>query len=175
MNLSFALDKLAAEARQEQAEKAVHDSETRFRRLFESMRDAYAEVDLDGNIISVNKMFKELIGYDDAELAQLNYKDITPEQWHEPEKKILQEQILTQGYSEVYEKEYRRKEALLSQSSSALFSSETDLDSQPVCGPSFVTLLNVNRPRRTCGRARKVPPGHGCRPRGFVGLGHRHR
>jgi PAS domain S-box-containing protein len=110
LNLSFALDKLAAEAQREQAEKAVKDSETRFRRLFESMRDAYAEVDLDGKIINANKTFAELIGYDDAELSQLSYRDITPEQWHDPEKKILQEQILIRGYSEIYEKEYRRQD-----------------------------------------------------------------
>jgi PAS domain S-box-containing protein len=112
-DLSFALDKLDSEVLREQAEAALIASESGFRKLYDSMRDAFAMVDLSGKIIKANTTFKELIGYNDAELSLLTYSDITPDEWHDFEKGILQNQVQPRGYSEIYEKEYRHKDGTI--------------------------------------------------------------
>jgi PAS domain S-box-containing protein len=88
-------------------------SETRYRRLFESMMDAFARVDMSGHVLECNKSFKEMLGYSDEELARLTYQDLTPEKWHALETDIVRTQILPLGYSTVYEKEYRKKDGTL--------------------------------------------------------------
>ena len=49
-----------------------------------------------------------MVGYTPEELLKLTYRDITPAKWHAFEQNIV-EQIVALGYSEVYEKECRRK------------------------------------------------------------------
>jgi PAS domain S-box-containing protein len=51
-----------------------------------------------------------MVGYSAEELAHLTYEDLTPERWHPVEARIVKEQVLPRGYSDVYEKEYRRKD-----------------------------------------------------------------
>jgi PAS domain S-box-containing protein len=84
--------------------------ETKYRRLFESLVDGYAAVDMGGRIVESNRAFESMLGYDAAELRGLTYADITPVVWHEAERKILETQILVRGYSDLFEKEYRRKD-----------------------------------------------------------------
>ncbi len=81
-----------------------------YNRLYESMMDAFASVDMNGQIQEANRAFQDLLGYTEEELYRLTYKDLTPEKWHTFEKQILEEQVMVRGYSEVYEKEYRRKD-----------------------------------------------------------------
>jgi len=90
--------------------EALRASEEKYRRLFESMRDAYAGVDLQGYILDCNPAFQTMLGYTADELRQMTYCDLTPTQWHADENRILTEQVQSHGYSEVYEKEYRRKD-----------------------------------------------------------------
>ena len=40
----------------------------------------------------------------------MTYEDITPQKWHSLEEHIIQEQVLTRGYSDAYVKEYVRKD-----------------------------------------------------------------
>ena len=94
---------------QTQAEKALKESEEKYRNLFESMRDAYASIDVKGNIIDANKAFSEMLGYTAEELNKLTYRDITPEKWYSFELDILEKQVLYRGYSDTYEKEYIHK------------------------------------------------------------------
>jgi PAS domain S-box-containing protein len=61
-------------------------------------------------LLSSNQSFKDMLGYDEDEIHELTYEDITPPKWHSKEARILTEQVLAEGYSEVYEKEYRRKD-----------------------------------------------------------------
>ncbi len=93
-----------------QAERALQESETKYRRLHETMTDAFVQVDLTGRIQDCNPAYRELLGYSEAELLQLSYVDLTPGKWHAMEAAITHDQILRQGYSRVYEKEYRRKD-----------------------------------------------------------------
>ncbi|MBX3670689.1 MAG: PAS domain S-box protein [Rhodocyclaceae bacterium] len=92
------------------SENALRASEYRFRRLHESLRDAYAEVDLNGRITGWNGAFQTMLGYSADELRALTYQELTPQRWHAAEARIIAEQVLGQGQSEVYEKEYLRRD-----------------------------------------------------------------
>ena len=51
-----------------------------------------------------------MLGYEAEELLALRYTDVTPEKWHPLEAEIIQKQVVPRGYSDIYEKEYRRKD-----------------------------------------------------------------
>ena len=87
----------------------IKSSEFKYRKLYESMMDAFAHVDNEGHIIEFNEVFKQMLGYDSDELLKLTYKDITPEKWHDYEAEILKNQVYVRGYTDIYEKEYLRK------------------------------------------------------------------
>ncbi|WP_394698729.1 PAS domain S-box protein [uncultured Methanoregula sp.] len=93
-----------------QAEMELRQSETRYRKLYESMMDAFIRVNMMGQIQEYNHSFREMLGYSEGELARLTYQDLTPEKWHAFDRVIIETQILPRGYSSVYEKEYRKKD-----------------------------------------------------------------
>jgi PAS domain S-box-containing protein len=95
------------------ANAALRESEGKYRRLHESMTDAYASVDMTGRIIEFNPAYQTLLGYTAEELRQKTYVDLTPQKWHAFEARVVAEQILPRGYSEVYEKEYCRKDGTI--------------------------------------------------------------
>ncbi len=82
----------------------------KYRRLHESMTDAFGIVDGSGKLLEFNRSYSDMLGYSDEELHQLTYMDVTPEKWHAFEQKIVEEQVLSRGFSDIYEKEYRRKD-----------------------------------------------------------------
>jgi PAS domain S-box-containing protein len=94
--------------------KALHQalaaSEAKYRRLHESMSDAFVAVDMTGRITDCNPAYESVTGYTAEELRQQTYLELTPENWHAFEQRIVEEEILARGYSQVYEKEYRRKD-----------------------------------------------------------------
>jgi len=92
------------------AEDALRISEKKYRLLHESMIDGFVKVDMEGHIVEHNHVYRDMLGYSEAELGLLTYKDITPGQWHDYETRIIRDQILKRGYSDIYEKEYRRKD-----------------------------------------------------------------
>jgi PAS domain S-box-containing protein len=92
------------------SEEALHASEAKYRRLHESMMESFVRVDMTGMINEYNKSYVDMLGYSAEELLSLTYKDITPEKWHRLEDSIVEKQVLTRGYSDVYEKEYLRKD-----------------------------------------------------------------
>ena len=91
-------------------EEALRRSETRYRVLYESLRDAFAQVSMDGRIIEFNDLYCRMLGYSPDELRALTYQELTPERWHALEDGIVREQVIPRGYSDIYEKEYRRKD-----------------------------------------------------------------
>ncbi|MFH0780506.1 MAG: response regulator [Pseudomonadota bacterium] len=93
-----------------QAENALRISEGKYRRLHESMTDGFIYVDMEGNIQESNESFRNMLGYKAEELGHLTYRDLTPEKWHDLERDIIENQVLVQGFSQVYEKEYLRKD-----------------------------------------------------------------
>ena len=96
-----------------QAEAALRESELKYRTLYETLHDAFVAVDMDGRIIESNAVYRKLLGYRANELRALTYEEITPAEWHAMEARVVSEQVLERGYSDVYEKEYRRKNGKL--------------------------------------------------------------
>ena len=109
-HLSAALDRIELAEARAVAEAAASRSLTRYQRLHDSMTDAFAEADLSGRIVDSNRAYREMLGYTAEELAELTYADLTPARWHLAEQRIVQEQVLPLGHSEVYRKEYRRRD-----------------------------------------------------------------
>jgi two-component system cell cycle sensor histidine kinase/response regulator CckA len=100
----------AANRELRESAEALRVSETKYRRLHESITDAVLTVDMAGHILEFNPAFEAMMGYTAEELRRLTYQNITPERWHAIEARILAEQVLPKGQSAVYEKEYRRRD-----------------------------------------------------------------
>jgi PAS domain S-box-containing protein len=60
-----------------QAEKALRESEVRFRNVFAEAPIGMAIVDMQGTLLQVNKAFCEMLGYDELELTAHTLSDIT--------------------------------------------------------------------------------------------------
>jgi len=104
--LTVAIDKIILKESKEKSEEKFHD-------LYESLRDASATVNMDGKITEYNSIFLNMLGYSPNELSKLTYEDLTPKKWHKLEEKIIKEQVFVQGFSELYEKEYFRKDGTI--------------------------------------------------------------
>ncbi|MGD1104124.1 MAG: PAS domain S-box protein [Terriglobia bacterium] len=95
------------------AEEELRKSERKYRQLHESMIDGFVRVDMEGRITEANDAFCRMLGYTPEELLKSTWKDLTPEKWHVSETDIIEEQVLTRGYSEIYLKEYQQKEGAI--------------------------------------------------------------
>lgn len=95
---------------QKRAEEALRSSEAKYRRLYDSMRDAFVSVTMDGRIQEYNDAYRQMLGYEPEELAALSFRDVTPSKWHAFQNEIIEKQVLVRGYSDIYDKEYRRKD-----------------------------------------------------------------
>ncbi len=93
-----------------EAERRLALSQRRYRQLYEASRDGYTFVNMDGEFIESNTTFHEMVGYTKQELKGKTYKDISPPKWHSMEDDLIRRQVLIRGYSDVYEKEYIRKD-----------------------------------------------------------------
>ncbi len=104
-------DRLEADiSERTRVEAALMASEAKYRRLHESMMDAFVSARISGRIQESNRAFREMLGYTEQELSQLTSADLTPTRWHAVEARIVREQVLKRGFSDVYEKEYQRKD-----------------------------------------------------------------
>ena len=91
-------------------EDALLESERKYRELYEGSRDGTVMTDLSGRILHCNAVFRDMLGYGETEIGELTYQEITPLQWHAQEENIIADQVYPRGYSDVYEKEYIRKD-----------------------------------------------------------------
>jgi len=96
-----------------QVEEKLKYSEKKYRELYEGSQDGFVLVDMEGHIQEFNHAYMEMLGYSEEELVRLTYMDLTPQKWHAMEAKIIQEQVLSKGYSTVYEKEYIKKDGTI--------------------------------------------------------------
>jgi len=85
-------------------------SEEVLRNIYENLMDAFACVDMSGRIRMCNDLFCAMLGYTREELFSMTYSDVTPGKWHAFESGIISSQVLVRGFSDIYEKEYRRKD-----------------------------------------------------------------
>jgi PAS domain S-box-containing protein len=83
--------------------------EQNFRKLYESMPDAFCVVDLQGRLVEFNGAFLDLLRYTEEEARALTYVQLTPPSWHQFEADMVA-QVMTVGFSPVYEKEYIRRD-----------------------------------------------------------------
>jgi PAS domain S-box-containing protein len=88
-------------------------SERRYRELFNNIHDGSTLIDMEGRMIDFNQPFESLLGYSREELRSMTAWEITPERWHEQDKAIIREQVLPRGFSDIYRKEYIRKDGTL--------------------------------------------------------------
>jgi PAS domain S-box-containing protein len=91
-------------------QEALRQSEDKYRNLHLSMIDGYVFVDMEGRILDSNIAFQQMVGYNEGELLNLTYQDLTPTRWHEYEQSIVDKQILPDTQSVIYQKEYIRKD-----------------------------------------------------------------
>jgi len=96
--------------RQKQTEQKLLYSEQKYRKLHSSMTDAFCSVNMKGEMQEFNDSYREMLGYSEDELLTLTYVDLTPAKWHAMEARIVEEEILPNGSSGIYEKEYIRKD-----------------------------------------------------------------
>jgi PAS domain S-box-containing protein len=92
---------------QKAAEDAIRKSESRWRTLFENMRDGWFSTDLDGSFLECNRAFLSLVDRPREEVEGISYRDLTPPGYHGMEAR-METRILDHGFSGIYEKEYLR-------------------------------------------------------------------
>ncbi len=112
-DINYALEAIENENNRQIADDKLYESEVRYRLLHESMMDCFIQVDMAGKIKDVNKSYLDMLGYSRDEVLMLTYHDLTPSKWFEFEQRIVEEQILVKGYSDIYEKEYIRKDGTI--------------------------------------------------------------
>ena len=94
------------------AEEALRSSEEKYRLLYNNMRDGFVYLNINGAFMECNAAFAEMTGYTPEELRSLNFEDITPEKWRSVDK-IAINNLIQRGYSDIGEKEYRRKDGTI--------------------------------------------------------------
>ena len=97
---------------QEEAERALRESEEKFKALFEFSPLGMARVTKEGHLLQVNESFSRMIGYTREECTELTYWDITPAKYEEQELLIL-ELVYRDGRFGPFEKEYIHKDGHL--------------------------------------------------------------
>ncbi|MDA8413522.1 MAG: PAS domain S-box protein [Desulfobacteraceae bacterium] len=93
--------------------ETIKNKELLFILLSEGMIDAYVCVDMTGKILQFNEVYRAMLGYEAEELLSKTYLELTPEKWHVMERNIINRQVIPRGYSEIYEKEYYRKDGTI--------------------------------------------------------------
>ena len=73
-NVVFALQNFMREEERRQAAQEQGAVEAKYRRILETIEDAYYEVDLTGSIVLCNGAFCRLVGYAESELQGMNYR-----------------------------------------------------------------------------------------------------
>ncbi|PKP01713.1 MAG: hypothetical protein CVU11_14310 [Bacteroidetes bacterium HGW-Bacteroidetes-6] len=109
-----------------EAEEARQKTESKYKRLLESMMDGFVFIGVDGKITDCNESYCEMLQYSSAELRKFTCQQLTPEKWHELEQKIVDDKIMTLGYSGVYEKEYIKKDGTVFPVELSLFLSRNE-------------------------------------------------
>jgi PAS domain S-box-containing protein len=93
------------------ADKEVLRAESRFRRLYEGMMDAFAVFDGEGRFVECNRVFEDLTGYGLDELRRMRPGEIRPEDSDAGDARTARMRLLRgQGHTDPYEDGFRRKD-----------------------------------------------------------------
>jgi PAS domain S-box-containing protein len=97
-------------AERKRAEEEFRKVQEHFSGIYNSSKDAIRYATVEGTLLDFNDSFPRLTGYSREELLNgRRYQNITPQEYHEYESKML-EKMLRTGEAVEYEKEYIRKE-----------------------------------------------------------------
>jgi PAS domain S-box-containing protein len=90
------------------AEKALRESEEKYRQLIETCPIGIGICDLHGRFLDANRTYLEMTGYGLDELRERRYEEITTPEWQETERNILH--ALSPSRTVTYEKEYLKRD-----------------------------------------------------------------
>jgi len=90
-------------------EEEQRNGEKKYRLLFENSRDGYVIVKGSGEFLEVNQQYQAMVGYTLEELNTKTFIDITPLKWREWETSVQGGKLFERGYTDLYEKEYIKK------------------------------------------------------------------
>lgn len=93
-----------------QIQDKLFQSERKYRTLYETTLDGIVSVDMDGHISECNDAYANMLGHSKDELRKMTYQQLTPEKWQQKDEEIAREQVVKRGYSDLFEKEYFRKD-----------------------------------------------------------------
>ncbi len=86
------------------------EAEDNFSKLFNLSRDGYVISKGNGEILNPNPAFTKMLGYTDEEIMKISWRKLTPTRWLDWELKHHGTQLMERGYTDLYEKEYIRKD-----------------------------------------------------------------
>lgn len=89
------------------------ESEQLYRTLFESSLDGIVYTDTNGLIIDCNQSYAKILGYEVDELTGKNVWELTPLEWQSVDREVIEHQLMPSGFSDRYEKKYRRRDGSL--------------------------------------------------------------
>jgi len=106
-----ALREAAEKAERRRSEEALRRSEAKISRLVDANIIGVLISNFEGQIIEANEAFLKMVGYSREELAsgQLRWTDLTPPEWQAASQRAV-EQIVATRASDVFEKEYFRRD-----------------------------------------------------------------
>lgn len=115
-SVKLELDRWLADLeREDKTQSELNELEKRQRDLFMNSRDGLVLMDVNGRIIDANPAYCEMLGYTLDELRQMDdVHKITPKRWRTWEREeILEKRLKRDGLSDVFEKEYVRKDGTI--------------------------------------------------------------
>jgi PAS domain S-box-containing protein len=92
-----------------QAVKSLHESERRYRALFEQSNDGVFLLSTDGKHLAVNHRGAEMLGCEPDEVVGLSYRDVVAPEQHSNSENILN-RLLAGEHIFPYERQFRRRD-----------------------------------------------------------------
>ncbi|WP_169977249.1 PAS domain-containing sensor histidine kinase [Tautonia rosea] len=95
---------------QKEAERALRESESRFRHLFDEAPFGYHEIDCDGRIVAINRAECEMLGYDCEELVGRPIFDLVDPSQRDLARQAVAEKVAGRRMLVPFERTYRRRD-----------------------------------------------------------------
>lgn len=95
---------------QKQAEEALHESEARFRAIFEKAAIGISLIDLEGRVIASNPALQEMVGYSEEELCGMPFTRFTHPADVQADMNLFQDLVAGKRNHYRLEKRYLRKD-----------------------------------------------------------------
>jgi two-component system cell cycle sensor histidine kinase/response regulator CckA len=119
-----------------ESERALRESEARYRELIENAHDPIATVDLEQRFTSVNRAFERALGYSRQELIGMPLGLVVPDDWHGRLAEALQVKVTDAVPGTTYEHELLAKDGrriTVEVSSTLIVSNGETVGTQAVC------------------------------------------